>query len=50
MPVPARFKTLEEAKRYRRDLNLHKGAFHPGYIVEEQDDSPPPFTLGNRRS
>ena len=42
MPVPAPFKTLEEAKQYRRELNLRKGAYHPGYIVEEQKDTPPP--------
>ena len=41
-PVPARFKSLEEAKLYRRELNLTKGAYHPGYIVEEQKDTPPP--------
>ena len=41
-PVPARFKKLEEAKRYRQELNLSKGAFHPGYFVEKQDDTPPP--------
>jgi hypothetical protein len=40
-PVPAQFKTLEEAKLYRRRLNLHRGAYHPGYVVEKQDDSPP---------
>jgi hypothetical protein len=44
MPVPAPFKTLEEAKRYRRELNLHKGAYHPGYFVEEQKDAPPKET------
>ena len=31
--VPAQFKTLEEAKRYCRELNLRKGAYHPGYFV-----------------
>jgi hypothetical protein len=41
-PVPARFKTLEEAKRYRQELNLSKGAYHPGYFVEKQDDTPLP--------
>jgi len=41
MPVPALFKTLEEAKLYRRELNLHRGAYHPGYFIEEQKDAPP---------
>lgn len=50
MPVPARFKTLEAAKRYLRELNLRRGAYHPGYYVEEQDDSPPAFSSGNGRS
>ena len=45
-PVPARFKTLEEAKEYRRELNLRKGPYHPGYRVEQQDDNPPPLSLG----
>lgn len=45
LPVPASFKTFEEAKLYRRELNLHKGAYHPGYFVEEQKDIPPPETL-----
>jgi hypothetical protein len=45
-PVPAQFKTLEDAKLYRRELNLRRGAYHPGYFVEEQDDSPPPFSFG----
>ena len=48
-PVPAKFKTLEEAELYRRHLNLHRGAFHPGYVVEVQEDSPPPFTAGTER-
>ena len=41
-PVPAQFKTLEDAKSYRRELNLRRGAYHPGYFVEKQDDTPPP--------
>ena len=45
-PVPARFKSLEEAKLYRRELNLRRGAYHPGYYVEEQDDNPPAFFAG----
>ena len=50
-PVPAQFKTLSAANLYRRELNLHKGAYHPGYFVEEQDDSiPPPFSAGTFRS
>jgi hypothetical protein len=36
MKVPAQFKTVEEATRYCRELNLRKGAFHPGYFVEER--------------
>jgi hypothetical protein len=34
--VPSQFKTLEEAKRFCRELNLRKGAYHPGYYVEER--------------
>ena len=45
MPVPARFQNFEEAKLYRRELNLRRGAYHPGYYVERQDDSPAPFVL-----
>ena len=45
-PVPAKFKTLEEAQLYRRHLNLHRGAYHPGYFVEVQKDTPPLFTAG----
>jgi hypothetical protein len=37
-PVPARFKKLEDAKLYCRELNLRRGAYHPGYFVQEQDD------------
>jgi hypothetical protein len=48
--VPAQFKTLEDAKLYRQQLNLRRGAYHPGYFVEEQDDSPPAFSAGTRRS
>ena len=36
MPVPAHFATLREAEVYRRKLNLHRGPYHPGYIVEEK--------------
>ena len=35
-PVPAKFKTVEEAKQYCRELNLRKGAYHPGYYIEER--------------
>ena len=45
-PVPARFKTLGDAKLYRWELNLRRGAYHPGYFVEEQDDSPPAVSAG----
>jgi len=34
--VPARFKTLEDAKRYCWELNLRRGVYHPGYYVEER--------------
>jgi hypothetical protein len=47
--IPASFKSLEEAKLYRRELQLHRGAFHPGYFVEKQDDTPPPLTLVPRK-
>jgi hypothetical protein len=50
MKVPAQFKTLEEAKQYRRELSLRKGLYHPGYYIEEQDDSSPPFSLGTAQS
>ena len=43
MPVPAQFKTLREAELYRRKLNSRRGPYHPGYIIEEQDDNPRPF-------
>jgi hypothetical protein len=49
-PVPARFRSLAEAKLYSRELNLLRGPYHPGYFVEEQDDSPPPFSLATRKS
>jgi len=42
--VPARFNTLEEANLYRRELNLRRGAYHPGYYVEKQDDTPAAFS------
>jgi hypothetical protein len=45
-PVPAKFKTLEEAQLYRGQLNLHRGAYHPGYFIEVREDSPAPFTAG----
>jgi hypothetical protein len=50
MPVPAEFKTIEKAKQYRRELNLRKGAYHPGYYVEKKDDSPVPFSLETGKS
>ena len=51
MPVPVKFKTLEEAQLYRRQLNLQRGAYHPGYFVEVQEDSPPAaFAAGTGRS
>lgn len=50
MRVPARFETLEEANRYRRELNLRKGPYHPGYYVEGPDDSPPAFSPGTAQA
>jgi len=35
--VPAKFETLQAAKQYRTELNLRKGAYHPGYFIEELD-------------
>jgi hypothetical protein len=43
-PVPAQFKTLEEAQRYCKDLNLKKGAYHPGYFIEERIGNQPVST------
>jgi hypothetical protein len=34
--IPSQFKTHEEAKKYCRELNLKKGAYHPGYFIEER--------------
>ena len=34
--VPAHFKTFDEAKKYVKELNLRKGAYHPGYFIEER--------------
>ena len=42
-PVPARFTKLEDAKEYSRDLNLRKGAYHPGYFIEKQDNAQDSF-------
>ena len=42
--VPSQFKTVEEAKRYCRELNLRKGVFHPGYFVEERIGNTPVST------
>ena len=42
-PVPAQFDKLEDARQYRRELNLHRGAFHPGYVIEEQVSVPKSF-------
>src|SRR5438093_13524388 len=39
--VPAQFKALEAAKRYCRELNLRKGAYHPGYLVEARIGNQP---------
>jgi len=48
--VPAQFNTLKEAKQYRRELNLHRGAYHPGYFIEKQDDNPSSFYAWPGRS
>lgn len=40
-PVPAQFKTAEEAGKYCRELNLKRGAYHPGYFVEERIGNTP---------
>jgi len=39
-PVPAGFESLEDAKDYRRQLNLRRGAFHPGYFIDEENGAP----------
>jgi hypothetical protein len=39
-PVPAQFINLDDAKEYRRELNLRRGPYHPGYIIEEQSSAP----------
>ena len=49
-PVPAKFKTFEKAQQYRLQLNLRRGAFHPGYFIEVEEDSPPPFIAGTGRA
>ncbi len=41
MHVPAQFKTNEEAKKYCQELNLRKGAYHPGYYIEERIGNTP---------
>jgi anti-sigma B factor antagonist len=38
-PVPAKFKTFQAAKKYRTELNLRRGPYHPGYFVEQQDNT-----------
>ena len=50
MPTPAHFKKLEDAKEYRRELNLRRGPYHPGYFVEKEEESPQLFSFGIRRS
>ena len=39
-PVPARFERLEDAKDYRRQMNFRRGAFHPGYYIDEENGAP----------
>jgi hypothetical protein len=50
MKVPAQFKTIEEANRYCRELNLRRGAFHPGYFVEERIGGQPVAKKGKEDS
>jgi len=40
-PVPAQFKTVEEAAKYCKELNLKRGAYHPGYFIEERIGNTP---------
>jgi hypothetical protein len=40
-PIPSQFKTYEEAQRYCRQMNLNKGAYHPGYYIEERIGNTP---------
>lgn len=39
-PIPAWFEHLEDAKNYRRQMNLRRGAFHPGYFIDEENGAP----------
>lgn len=48
-PVPAHFNKLEDAKLYRRELNLRKGPFHPGYVIEEQVSLPGGFFWNSKK-
>jgi len=48
-PVPAEFNNLEDAKQYRRELNLRKGPFHPGYVIEEQVSLPAGFFWNSKK-
>jgi hypothetical protein len=48
--VPASFKTVEEAKRYCRELNLKKGAYHPGYFIEERIGDKPVADPSKKKS
>ena len=48
-PVPAEFHNLEDAKQYRRELNLRKGPFHPGYVIEEQVSLPAGFFWNSKK-
>jgi hypothetical protein len=43
-PVPAKFKSLQAAKQYRSELNLRRGAYHPGYFIEQPEAAPDPST------
>jgi len=46
-PAPRRFTTLAAAERRRRELNLVRGPYHPGYFVEVQEDRPRPVFAGS---
>ena len=48
-PVPAHFNKLEDAKQYRRELNLRKGPYHPGYVIEEQVSLPGGFFWNSKK-
>ena len=46
-PAPRRFRTLAAAERRRRELNLVRGPYHPGYFVEVREDRSFSMTTGS---